>query len=192
VDDWYKKDGIAVINQYLEKFDPDSLVNYHQNDHYRLMRAVEHYEATGTKISMQKKEFDILKPYDFSTIIHPWEILHIYLDVPRDLHFQIITNRTKKMFSDGLLNEINQLELEGFTLDEKPLASIGYKEAIEWKKGVFDTLEQCIEKISISTGQLAKAQRTFFNKITPKESFNPLLDQAKIMERVILFIKAKE
>jgi tRNA dimethylallyltransferase len=192
VDSWYQKGGIAVINNYLQKYDPDSLNNYHVNDHYRLMRAVEHFEATGTKISIQKKVLDELNPYDFTSIVHPWEILHIYLDIPRDEHFKIIINRTKKMFADGLLAEIDQLEKDGFTLEEKPLASIGYKESIELRsgKGQFQTAEQCIERISISTRQLAKSQRTFFNRITPKESFNPIHDQAKIMIRVETFIKA--
>ena len=193
VDNWYESGGIEVINDYLRKHDPDSIINYHENDHYRLMRAVEHFEATGTKISIQKKFFDEMNPYDFSEIIHPWEVLHIYLDIPRDEHFQIITNRTKKMFDDGLLDEIDQLEKSGFNLEEKPLASIGYKESIEFRKGIsqFKNVEQCIERISISTRQLAKSQRTFFNRITPKESFNPINDQAKIMDRVAIFLKAK-
>lgn len=193
VDKWYDEGGIEVINEYLKKHDPDSLVNYHENDHYRLMRAVEHFEATGTKISIQKKIFDEMNPYDFSEIVHPWDVLHIYLDVPRDEHFQIITSRTKKMFEDGLLDEIAQLEKDGFTLEEKPLNSIGYKESIEFRTGksAFESIEQCIERISISTRQLAKSQRTFFNRITPKESFNPIHDQAKIMDRVATFLKVK-
>lgn len=193
VDKWYEEGGIEVINEYLKEHDPESLINYHQNDHYRLMRAVEHFEAMGTKISIQKKVFDEMNPYDFSEIVHPWDVLHIYLDVPREEHFQIIQNRTKKMFADGLLEEIDQLEKAGFTLEEKPLSSIGYKESIELRsgKGQFESTEQCIERISISTRQLAKSQRTFFNRITPKESFNPIHDQAKIMDRVETFIKAK-
>ncbi|MBC7430304.1 MAG: tRNA (adenosine(37)-N6)-dimethylallyltransferase MiaA [Bacteriovorax sp.] len=193
VDKWYEEGGIEVVNDYLAKHDPESLINYHQNDHYRLMRAVEHFEAVGTKISIQKKVFDENNPYDFSEIVHPWDVLHIYLDVPRDEHFQIILNRTKKMFTDGLMEEIDQLDKDGFTLEEKPLASIGYKETIELRSGKseFESAEQCIERISISTRQLAKSQRTFFNRITPKESFNPIHDQAKIMDRVETFIKAK-
>lgn len=191
LDDLYKREGITPFIEYLKAHDPQSLINYHQNDHYRIMRAVQHFESTGTKISEQKAELDEQNPFDFSSIIHPWKILHIYLDLPKDEHFEIITKRTTKMFEDGLMEEISQLEKDGFTLEEKPLASIGYKEAIEFKKGLFKNVEQCIERIAISTRQLAKSQRTFFNKITPKESFNPIHDQAKIMDRVTTFIKAK-
>lgn len=189
LESWYKNEGITPFIEHLKKNDPQSLINLHENDHYRLMRAVEHFETTGTKISDQKKELDELNPYDFSSINHPWTILHLYLDLPKDKHFEIITKRTKEMFAQGLMKEIDELEKAGFSLSEKPLASIGYKEAIEFKNGLFENAEQCIERISISTRQLAKSQRTFFNKITPKESFNPIHDQGKIMDRVVTFIK---
>ena len=153
------------------------------------MRAVEYHQATGTKISERKKEMDEQNPYDFSEIIHPWNLLHIYLDLPKDQHFEIITARVQAMIDQGLMDEILDLEKNGFSLEEKPFQSIGYKELIEFRKGLFPNIQQCIEKIAISTRQLAKAQRTFFNKITPKESFNPITDQAKIMERVTAFMK---
>lgn len=189
LDTWYKNEGIAPFIEFLKKNDPESLESLHENDHYRLIRAVEHFEATQSKISDQKKEMDGQNPYDFSQIVHPWSILHLYLDLPKDEHFKIITQRTEGMFASGLMEEIESLTKNGFTLEEKPLASIGYKEAIMFRQGLFSTLAECIERISISTRQLAKSQRTFFNKITPKESFNPLTDQGKIMERVQTFIK---
>lgn len=184
----YQKEGIDPIIEFLKKNDPDSLINLHQNDHYRLTRAALHFEMTGTKMSAQKKRLDDQAPYDFSDIIHPWKILHLYLDLPKDQHFEIILERTKKMFSDGLMEEIEGLVQQGFTLSEKPLASIGYKEAIDLRNGLFKTQEECIERIAISTRQLAKSQRTFFKKITPKLSFNPLSDQEKIHSTVEQFL----
>lgn len=178
----------AIIN-YLQLNDPESLINLHPNDHYRLVRAALHFETTGTKISAQKKLLDKLSPYDFSEIVHPWDILHLYLDLPKDQHFEIIKNRTEKMFNDGLMDEIEELVQLGFSLEEKGLRSVGYKEAIEWRNGLFASREECIERIAISTRQLAKSQRTFFNKITPKSNFNPLTDQEKIFTNVELFLR---
>lgn len=178
----------AIIN-YLQINDPESLTNLHQNDHYRLVRAALHFETTGTKISAQKKLLDKLSPYDFNEIVQPWEILHLYLDLPKDQHFEIIKNRTEKMFNDGLMEEIEGLVQLGFNLEEKALRSVGYKEAIELRNGLFASREECIERIAISTRQLAKSQRTFFNKITPKSNFNPLTDQEKIFTDVELFLR---
>lgn len=183
----FQDNGINAIAEYLKAHDPESLNNYHMNDHYRLMRAAIHFESTGTKISEQKQTLDQKNPYDLSTIIHPWDILHLYLEIPKDKHFEIITARTKKMFKDGLMEEIEGLADRGFTLSEKPLSSIGYKEALLYRQGAFNSLEECIERISISTRQLAKSQRTFFNKIHPKELYNPLSDREKIFSSVELF-----
>lgn len=185
----FKEGGIEAIIAYLQKNDPESVKNYHINDHYRLMRAAIHFASTGTKISGQKQTLDEKDPYDLSSVIHPWSILHLYLDVPKDKHFEIIQARTAKMFKDGLMDEIETLVKQGFTLEEKPLASIGYKEAIEYRRGLFASAEECMERISISTRQLAKSQRTFFNKIHPKISFNPLLDHDKIVLNVEQFLR---
>ena len=184
----YKEKGIDAIIDYLKVNDPKSLVNHHQNDHYRLNRAALHFAMTGTPISLEKYSLDQLSPYDFSSIVHPWEILHFYLDLPKDQHFEIIKARTSKMFSDGLMNEIENLSKNGFTLNEKPLSSIGYKEAILLRNGQFQSESECIERIAISTRQLAKSQRTFFKKISPKLSFNPLSDLGEMIESVEQFL----
>ncbi len=186
--DLYKNSGINPFLDYLEIHDNESLYSLHKNDHYRLMRAVEHHRMTGEKISIQKKILAQMNPYDFSVIIHPWDVLHIYLDLPKELHNEIIKARTSKMFADGLMEEISNLERQEYTSTLKPLQSIGYKEAFEFKKGFFGSKEECMERISISTRQLAKAQRTFLKKITPKESFNPLQDIDRIIDRISAFI----
>jgi tRNA dimethylallyltransferase len=185
----YKAEGIGTFIEFLKLNDPQSLINLHENDHYRLVRAVEYFEATGTKISDRKKELDQLNPYDFSNINQDWNVLHLYLDLPKDEHFKIIIKRTEQMFAQGFMEEVLELEKTGFFLKDKPVATIGYLEALDLNKGLFASEKDCIERIAITTRQLAKAQRTFFNKITPKESFNPIHDQAKIKERVTAFIK---
>ena len=184
----YQKEGIESIISFLKIHDPESLNNLHPNDHYRLMRAALHLEMTGTKISSQKHALDELSPYDFTQIIHPWQIHHIYLDLPKDQHYEIIKMRTEKMFNDGLIHEIESLEKSGFSLLEKPLNSIGYKEAIQLKNGLIHNEAECIERIAISTRQLAKSQRTFFKKISPKHNFNPLNDQEQIFTSVEQFL----
>jgi tRNA dimethylallyltransferase len=188
VDRLYQQEGIDSIINLLKKVDPESLLNLHKNDHYRLIRAVLHYEMTGTKFSSQKTLLDQQSPYDFTEIIHSWKILHLYLDLPKDLHLDIINKRTEKMFADGLMEEIENLVQQGFSLEEKPLKSIGYKEAIELKNGLFESRQQCIDRITISTRQLAKSQRTFFKKIIPKYTFNPISDQEKIFAKVEQFL----
>lgn len=177
-----KNHGIEPIIEFLKNNDPEVLQYLHHNDHYRLVRAYEHFKSTGTKISEQKKLSDENDPYDFSKISHPWDILHFYLDLDKSTHQNLILQRTKQMFSDGLLEEVKSLLSQGFDSNLKPLQSIGYKETIDYIRGNYSTLDACIERIVVSTRQLAKSQRTFFKKIHPKLEMNPLQDQDKILE----------
>jgi len=188
IENLYQKEGIDSIINYLKIHDPESLNYLHQNDHYRLMRAALHVKMTGTKFSFQKNILDKLSPYDFSKIIQPWLTHHIYLDLPKDQHFEIIKMRAEKMFEDGLMDEIATLERNGYGLEIKPLNSVGYKEAIQLKNGLFPNQNACIERIAISTRQLAKSQRTFFKKIVPKQTFNPMIDQEQIFTSVEQFL----
>lgn len=120
---------------------------------------------------------------------HGWETLHIYLKIPKDEHFEIIKKRTDKMIQTGLVDEVQELLSRGFTGHEKPLQSIGYKEALDFMRGEINSLDDCKERISISTRQLAKAQKTWFNRIKEKETFNPLKDSKEISEAVNKFIE---
>ena len=182
----YKEKGIGFIRDFLEKYDSSSFSSLHENDHYRNIRAYEYYKATNSPISEEKEKSDQNNPYDFSiNRLSGHEIIHIYLDLPKDQHWEIIKSRTNQMISDGLVQEVSELLKTGFTGDEKPLTSIGYKETIQFINGKFHTQDEYIERIAISTRQLAKSQRTFFNKVTPKESFHPIKDKNDIVSFVI-------
>ena len=89
------------------------------------------------------------------------------------------------MLENGLLDEAKELSAN-FSHDLKPLQSIGYKEVIGFIRGEYPSIEECLERIIISTRQLAKAQRTWFKKVE-KHSFNPLENNEKILP----FIKNK-
>lgn len=193
VESVYEKRGITPFLDYLNQNDPESIKNLHPNDHYRLMRAYEHHRATGEKISVQKAQYDKNAPYDFSQgdDQNKWNIWHIYLDIPKEEHWEIIQKRTQQMIAQGLVDEVQSLVSQGFNISSKPLQSVGYKEVVQLLNGEFESLEECKERISISTRQLAKSQRTFFNKITPKNTYNPLYEADKIIDEAIEFIKAQ-
>lgn len=190
IDDSYKKNGIEPIIDFLKEHDPESLSVLHENDHYRLIRAYEHYKQTGGPLSLERKKMEAKDPYDLSTGVHEdWDFHHIYLELPREEHWSYITGRTTQMIQDGLVSEVKALLSSGFTGEEKPLKSIGYIETLAYINGEFQSEEEYMERISISTRQLAKSQRTFFNKIHPKNSYHPLQDESKILLDCLNFIR---
>lgn len=187
-DKLYDESGIAPFLEILKKEDPLSFARYHENDHYRVRRAVEHFWNTGTPLSSERARKDQENEAREESNIHGWNLLHLHLDIPREEHFNIIQKRTDRMLATGLIEEVDQLLKQGFSGQEKPLQSIGYKEVLELKSGELADLEACRERINISTRQLAKSQRTWFNRIEGKHTFHPLADRSLISETVRKFI----
>lgn len=178
----YAEEGIAPFREILRLHDPGSFGRYHENDHYRIRRAVEHWWANGTAFFEER-----LKKNTDSTA-RDWDVYHAYLDITRDEHQAIIERRTDRMMEKGLIEEVQSLLDQGFTGLEKPLQSIGYKEALDFIFGVYKSRTECRDRIVISTRQLAKSQRTWFNRDQAKTTFHPLRDREKIFASVKEFL----
>jgi tRNA dimethylallyltransferase len=191
-DELYAKDGIDPFLKVLKEHDPKSLERYHFNDHYRVRRAVEHWWTTGFPLSEAREDKDQFNDKLELPTIHGWDLLHIHLDMPKEEHLQIIELRTDRMLKNGLIGEVKDLLARGFTGQEKPLLSIGYKESLDFISGVYKNLDECRERIIISTRQLAKSQRTWFKKDTFKETYHPLGQRSEISARVEKFLKDLE
>jgi tRNA dimethylallyltransferase len=190
VDNILKEVGPKGLFEKLKELDPKSANFFHPNDAYRVGRALMHFYETGTSLALEKERFIKMDPYDFSKNRFPsWNILHFHLDIPKPEHEKIIRSRTDNMLKNGLLDEVaNILKLPGVVGDEKSLQSIGYKESISFLKGGIPDLKELSDKISISTRQLAKSQKTFFNKIVPKQVFHPIKNRTNIIENFKHFL----
>jgi tRNA dimethylallyltransferase len=188
-DQLYKEEGIEAFRRILSLNDPNSYERYHANDHYRIRRAVEHFWTTGSALSSARE----MKDHSNSTLnnpsIHNWDLLHIYLDITKAEHASIIQKRTEKMLHSGLIEEVQGLLNMGFSGLEKPLQSIGYKEVLNYISGKYKNLSECQEHIVISTRQLAKSQRTWFNRDQSKKKFHPLEERKEIFLQVDDFLK---
>lgn len=184
----YKDEGIAPFLEILRKHDPGSLERYHENDHYRIRRAVEHWWTSGTPFFEQRNKKNEVNTTLPGASIYGWDVFHAYLDVPKEEHLKIIEGRTDRMLEMGLIQEVQVLLDQGFTGLEKPLQSIGYKEALNFIFGVYKTKAECRERIVISTRQLAKSQRTWFNRDPSKKLFHPIRDARTLFEEVRNFL----
>jgi tRNA dimethylallyltransferase len=184
----YQNEGIKPFLDILKREDFPTFSRYHENDHYRIRRAVEHFWNTGIPLSVERSRKDKENQDRNEQKPHGWDILHLHLDIPKEEHLEIIKNRTDKMLKAGLIEEVKNLLDQGFTGLEKPLQSIGYKEVLDFHFGVLKTRNECRERIIISTRQLAKSQRTWFNRLQNKECFHPLNQRAHIDHSVRKFI----
>ena len=185
----YKKEGIEPFIEFLQKNDPKRLAELHPNDHYRIRRAWEHWQMTGGPQTASGESYAGGDPYDFSLhMLKDFELFHIHLDIERSEHNKIIEQRTQTMLQAGLIDEVKAILNEGFSGNEKPLQSIGYKEILAFLDGQLEE-KDILERTVITTRQLAKQQRTFFAKIEPKQTYNPIKDVAKLMQDVVTWLE---
>lgn len=189
-DKLYAAEGIKPFLEILRSVDPETFARYHENDHYRVRRAVEHWWSNGTKLSDERKRKDSANQEMRQTSVHDWNLLHIHLDLPKEEHLHIIEKRTRSMLELGLYDEVKALLAQGFTGLEKPLQSIGYKEMLDLHFGVHKTLKECEERIIISTRQLAKSQRTWFKRDNQKLTFHPVKQKEDIFRKVQEHLKS--
>lgn len=181
----YNKEDIFPFLEILKEHDKNSFNLYHQNDHYRIRRAVEHFWMTGIPFSAARKKMD---QQIANAPKNNWNIKHIYLEVIKDQHWKIIKQRTMEMIESGLVDEVQNLLRSGFNKDLKPLQSIGYKQTIDYLSSELQDQEQLIENIYIATRRLAKSQKTWFNKVQNKDCFQYPYNVDAILKQVREFI----
>ena len=170
--------GLAQLYLRLQSVDPPAAERINRNDQRRIIRALEVYELTGRPISDFQTQFD-----DSGSLGH-WTI--IGLRRQKDDASGRINKRVKKMFDDGLTDEVRSLLAEDKPMSKQAASAIGYAEIIEYLSGR-TSLDEAIERIKINTRRLAKHQRTWFRTfktvnwldITADEPHEQILECAK-------------
>ncbi len=147
-----EKGGAAMYEQ-LKQADPEAAAAIHPNNQVRVLRALEHYRATGKKLSEQKA--DSLPPE------RPYRSLVLGLDFPdrADL-YRRIDLRVDKMQDAGILQEAEYVWQNRETFRTAAQA-IGYKEFFPYFEGTA-TLDACTEKLKQASRNYAKRQLTWF------------------------------
>ena len=147
-----EKGGAAMYEQ-LKQADPEAAAAIHPNNQVRVLRALEHYRATGKKLSEQKA--DSLPPE------RPYRSFVLGLDFPdrADL-YRRIDLRVDKMQDAGILQEAEYVWQNRETFRTAAQA-IGYKEFFPYFEGTAP-LDACTEKLKQASRNYAKRQLTWF------------------------------
>lgn len=127
----------------LYTIDPKYASIIDQNDHRRIIKAIDIYNKTGYIISNLKKT-------------HQTDMKIIYLYKDKDLLYHDIEIRTKNMFIQGVIEEVKDFTYNGH------FNPIGLAEIRQYISGNI-TQRDAIEKINVKTRQYAKKQKTWFN-----------------------------
>ena len=151
LNDKLKKFTPQELWEYLNRLDNKYMVNIKPNDIYRIEKAL------GIYLQTKQKPSEFFQQNPPQPIIKDIQLFQIVWDT--DILRERIALRTKNMIKDKLIDEVIYLEKK-YTRAIPPMNSIGIKETLEFLDGKISK-QQLAQKITISTAQLAKRQRTF-------------------------------
>ena len=145
--------GPAALYAELQAADPDAAAAIHPNNHLRVLRALEHYRATGRRLSEQKAaSLPAQRPY---------RALVLGLDfAARSDLYRPIDLRVDRMMTQGLLAEAETV-YRSRDRYRTAAQAIGYKEFFPYFAGQAP-LEACVEQLKQASRRYAKRQLTWF------------------------------
>jgi len=158
--------------------DPEAASRIHPNDTYRVVRALEIYEITGSPMSKYQEQHGFME--------NPFKTLKFCLNMDRDALYERINRRVDRMIEDGLLEEVKTLLRNGYSGDLKSMQSIGYRHMVAFINGEI-SWEETVYTLKRDTRHFAKRQLTWFRKDKEMLWKSPE-DADEIMEMVRTFL----
>jgi tRNA dimethylallyltransferase len=146
--------GTGHLHRILSRLDPAASAKIHANDTSKLLRAIEVCLASRAKMSeMWKQSRDPLQGFT---------IVRFGLDPDRNALYDRINQRAQRMFDSGLVEETRRL-LEKYGAAARPLAALGYKQAVALVRGEIDR-EAAMHAAQQAHRNYAKRQMTWFRR----------------------------
>ena len=170
--------GPAYLHRILRRLDAAAAVSIHPNDEPKVIRAVEVCLLARQRMSeLWKRGRDPLTGF---------RILRLGLDPDRNQLYTRINQRAARMFEDGLLEETKRI-LDTYGSSVAPLASLGYKQAVQYLRGEID------RKLAVWAAQqahrnYAKRQMTWFRREPGVRWFKGFGDDPEIQARAVPLI----
>lgn len=171
-------EGGAVLYAELQRIDPDYAAQVHPNNLPRVIRALELFEATGRRMSDQRRE---ARPAEA-----PYHALCLCLTCrDRAVLYSRIDRRVDEMVENGVLDEARQV-YDHRDAYRTAAQAIGYKEFFPYFEGTAN-LTECTERLKQATRNYAKRQLTWFRRnpqlcwlrMTGQEDFAQILAAAR-------------
>jgi len=173
--------GVQFVHDMLAEIDKESAERIHPNNVRRVIRALEIYHCTGTKMSEQLEKQN--KDYVYDAAL-------IGLTMERETLYERINRRVDIMIEEGLLKEVKTLYDRGLR-DCQSIQAIGYKEIYDYFDGKV-TYEQAIENLKQNSRRYAKRQLTWFrNKMDLQWFHMDSIDEEKIFLEICSYIEEK-
>jgi tRNA dimethylallyltransferase len=167
--------GSDHLHRILRRLDRAAAEKVHANDVPKLIRAIEVCLASRQKMSelWQQGREPLLG----------FRILRIGLDPERAALYDRINQRALRMFETGLIEETQRLQ-QKYGAAASPLASLGYKQAVQHLRGEL-TREQAVQAAQQAHRNYAKRQMTWFRREPEVQWLKGFGDDAQIQQEAV-------
>jgi tRNA dimethylallyltransferase len=167
--------GPNHLHGILRRLDRAASEKVHANDIPKLIRAIEVCLASRQKMSeLWQQGRDPLRGF---------RILRLGLDPDRAALYERINQRARGMFEVGLVEETEHL-LNKYGAAARPLASLGYKQAVQLLRGEL-TRDQAIQAAQQAHRNYAKRQMTWFRREPEVQWLKGFGDDAEIQREAL-------
>jgi tRNA dimethylallyltransferase len=163
------KRGSIYLHKILQRLDPAAAEKIHANDTPKLIRAIEVCLASCQRGSQEKASQEKAPRQKMTELwqqgrdpLPGFRIVRIGLDPDRAALYDRINRRAGQMFETGLVEETKKL-LEKYGPAIGPLASLGYKQAVQFLRGEL-TRDQAVQAAQQAHRNYAKRQMTWFRR----------------------------
>ena len=150
LDEFAETNGVQALYERLEIIDPEAAVKIHPNNVRRVVRALEVYMETGTRISVLQRK----KP-------PPYDILELGLTMERPLLWERADRRIDMMMDNGFLDEVRRLLDMGYNRKLPSLSGLGYAQLVKHLLGDLP-LETAVQDTKTVTHGFIRRQFTWF------------------------------
>ena len=169
------------LHRILTRIDPAGAQKIHANDMPKLIRAIEVCLASRQKMTeLWRQGRDPLQGF---------RIVRLGLDPDRTALYDRINRRAQQMFEIGLAEETECLWRK-YGQAARPLASLGYKQALLLLRGEF-TREQAVQAAQQAHRNYAKRQITWFRREPSVTWLNGFGDDLQIQQRAVQCLAAE-
>lgn len=155
--------GPEGLRERLRQQDPEAAAAIEPRNLRRIVRALEVVELTGRPFSATAPPKRYLRPS-----------LVVALDLDQDQLLPRIERRVRRMWDEGLLDEVRALDAQGLRQGPTASRAIGYAQALDHLDGG-STAEQAMAETARATGRYARRQRSW---LRPDERVRWLPTQA--------------
>jgi len=148
-----ESEGTDALYARLKACDPKTAARLQPNDTYRVLRALETFEATGVPITEHQRA------HGFQDA--PYHVFKIGLSIERDALYDRINRRVDAMVAEGFPREVQTLLDMGYSEELKSMQSIGYRHMVDFIRGR-TSRDAATALMKRDTRRYAKRQMTWF------------------------------